>query len=119
MADKTDKTETDIRLLDESIEHWRRMRDDPEGGEMPHGSDCPLCREYHPDGKSRCSGCPLFEHTGGESCQGTPYGNALTAFQRLSGLANPERALANWQAAADKEIAFLEGLRDKLSKQAK
>jgi hypothetical protein len=116
MADKTDKTETDIRLLDESIEHWKWMRDDPECGEMPRGSDCPLCQMYL---DADCEGCPVFEQTGIGLCRDTPYSDAAKAFLRLQRLEIPEGALANWQAAADKEIAFLEGLRDKLSKQAK
>jgi len=65
---------------------------------------------------ARCVGSTILTGSLGAP---TPYSDAAKAFLRLQRLEIPEGALANWQAAADKEIAFLEGLRDKLSKQAK
>lgn len=87
-----------LKALNESIEHWKRMRDDRERGESPSATDCALCRQF-----SNCIGCPVADEVGVDGCQDTPFEDARTAFWKGTD--------SEWQAAAQKEIDFLEGLK--------
>jgi len=100
------KTETDLQLLDASISHWERMREDRECGEKPGMTHCPLCAVYHKLTNRVCYGCPIAEYTGQGVCQGTPYNDAYEAFYDHCHI---------WQAAADRELAFLREVRDALA----
>src|SRR4030042_439201 len=73
------RTLTPAAALEESIAHWRRMRDDPFCEESPGYAHCALCRRYR-----RCADCPVAAkaHAG---CHGSPHGDACRAWNRLRG----------------------------------
>lgn len=96
-----------IRLLDESIAHWVRMREDRKCGEKPTGRYCALCERYY-RGRPKCTGCPIANYAESYLCRGTPYEEAPDAFDD----GNDEK----WRAAADAEIEFLREVRDSLVK---
>jgi hypothetical protein len=94
--------------LEESIEHWKRMREDPKGSDFPGVNQCSLCGVYY---YPNCKGCPVFAKSKRADCAGTPYRRAHNAFRDYQGYPS-KGALAAWHEAADAEIAFLEGLRE-------
>lgn len=99
-----------VELLQQSIEHWKRMRDDPDCGERPGPWDCPLCNEYR-GFMSECKDCPVRLATGWFCCQKTPYRKASLRFidwtRRPHRRATDDLMLAAWRKAADVEIRFL------------
>jgi hypothetical protein len=98
------------KALEDSIAHWKRMREDPECGEKPYGSDCALCAKFRPE---RCEGCPVDDEGDG-MCNGTPWDEASWAWHITTldpGPIDPV-SMVEWHEAADAEIAFLEGLRE-------
>lgn len=103
------KTEKDLDLLRQCIEHWAVMEENPlDGGHQPYGDDCALCEEYVPTaGFAPCDGCPIAEHTGRPSCMGTPYGDARYAWERLQEQPDDPAAAEEWNAASAAEIKFL------------
>ena len=130
---------SDIDLVDESITHWERMRDDPnECGERPFADGCALCRKYffndfdpnvpYPEiktDKEACEGCPIYLLAGQKHCLGTPYIAALEAFPPItwkSGSAMapavPEARRLEWRALAQDEIFFLRAVRERLLSKA-
>jgi hypothetical protein len=57
-----------LKALKGSIEKHENILD---GSERDEGTkNCPLCQLFHND---RCEGCPIFEKTGFQGCEGTPY----------------------------------------------
>lgn len=89
---------SDTDLIQASIEHWERMRDNRDCGEQPFTDDCPLCQRYFNSGPDFCHNCPIFRLTGMTSCKGTPYSKARAAW---------EFHPAEWPARAQDEINFL------------
>ncbi len=94
--------------LEDSIAHWKRMREmplevrcDSKTRERPNAISCPLCLLINPD-EDGCVGCPVYERTKRDWCFCTPYHVAQMSFKRPDHL---------WHPAADAEIAFLESLR--------
>lgn len=81
--------EENVKALDESIEHWCRLRDlKQEEGEQPTSDWCACCvldeqrcdsnpREYN----GSCSSCPIMDFTGKLWCDGTPYYAAANAWR--------------------------------------
>ena len=76
--------EEDLKALDESIEHWVRMRDGTHrDGELPSGMACACCQlcmqrqdnDDYPE-EEYCEYCPIYDVTGEEVCLGTPYKDA-------------------------------------------
>jgi len=65
------KLRKDIKLATLCVEHWVRMRDDRQCGEVPEAHDCAFCQAYLCG--ITCTGCPIDEFTNGESCRDTPY----------------------------------------------
>jgi hypothetical protein len=61
------KLNKDIKLLKESIRHWKI--DIFKNGDFVSSSDCALCKEYAYD---NCEKCPIFIYTGCISCTETP-----------------------------------------------
>ena len=57
-----------LTALKGSIKKWEGIVAGTEGDEGI--KNCPLCQEFWNDG---CVGCPVYEHTGQMSCDGTPY----------------------------------------------
>lgn len=67
------------KALRESIEKWEKNAK----AEAPHeyvitGSHCPLCVMFVIR-KMTCEGCPVYERTGKEQCEDTPWFNAHVA----------------------------------------
>lgn len=103
--------------LQESIEHWKRLRDFtiekrrtlrsalPED-ESIGAIHCALCEAYRfpASHTMNCAGCPVFKATGLRYCEGSPYNEAAAVFYDA-----PDE---EWRALADKEIEFLESLQD-------
>jgi hypothetical protein len=107
---------TTAKALEDSIAHWKRMRDDPFCGEKPFDGDCPLCALFYFESPQHphCEGCPVG-HTG---CVLTPYTYARDIWAAMrdrkeiyGGPLDPDQ-LAQWRHAASAEIEFLESLRD-------
>jgi hypothetical protein len=55
--------------LEGSIKKWKRIVEDTTAMDKAE-ENCPLCQEV---GDGNCEACIVFERTGGESCEGTPY----------------------------------------------
>lgn len=127
------KDQKDIKLLDKSIAHWKRMRawtleqwgeySQGKFPEQPCDTYCALCQEYFP--KCKTDGCPVYCATDYAFCQNSPYENADHCFSQLElaiscSCANDQQliqsAYKSWQHAAGQEIAFLAKLRDELKK---
>jgi hypothetical protein len=107
-----------LTALESSIEHWKRMRDDPfSGRDEPVGWQCALCSMYymHTTPTTPCVGCPVMERSGEAHCLATPYAKATDAFYTLRNAhrcaSESPKDLEDWQRHADEEIAFLESLR--------
>ena len=112
---KTDKlTEQQKYALIKSIDHWRRLRDDPIGcaarDELPNWQSCSLCAEFLRGislGDQKCNGCPIQEKTGLTSCMGTPFNEAANAIHDIIG---EEKYTKKKYKAIQKEIDFLVGI---------
>lgn len=66
--------------LEASIRHW----EENVAAETPYdastsGRECALCGLYY---DRDCKGCPVFERTGYECCELTPYENAALGSKR-------------------------------------
>lgn len=102
--------------LERSIQHWRENRDVKSHLDIRAGSgDCALCGLFslpHMSYSDRCWECPVMVRTGKQSCESTPYDDVYDAYCSLA--SNPHTAdnIARWLEVCDREIAFLESLRD-------
>ena len=112
------------RALQESIEHWTRMRNDPvecfERGEIPDGYSCALCGATV---VCDCTGC-IIDQWSGRACWQTPYYSTADLFFEMIeatgdydeddypiDIMNPTpEQITAWQSAADVQIAFLQSL---------
>ena len=108
------------RLLERSIEHWLRMRDDSDCKERPTPHFCHLCKEYwdrNPSGP-RCRGCPIWTATREDLCWRTPYMAAYMAHRDWLdakkacakgdvGPAWPAEKWREWRRTATVELQFL------------
>ena len=98
--------------LKESIDVWKqKLRED--NPLMVHiGTEvCPLCALYnHPAmlEDDRCKGCSIFEATGKQDCEGSPYGEAAAAvfLWKLRGRIYKQQ----FREAAQKMIRFMQAL---------
>ena len=107
-----------VKVLKDSIEHWRRMRAlspedfDVEDCEAPYGNDCPCCGPFGCDECRDSSGdlCPIATKAGYTGCSNTPWRAAADAFDEVRDgtLASVNRAMERWHTAADDMIAFME-----------
>lgn len=96
--------EQKLQALRDSIEHWKRIRDDPRCTEKPNShycACCNMCREWYEIIECE-SGCPIMEFTGVASCEETPYQQAWEAWLLK------EYYPTKWKDAAQEEINFLE-----------
>lgn len=99
------------KALEESIAHWKRMREDPMLEEGPaRWERNRLCQLFLV--RSYCVGCPVRERTRKSVCIGTPWKKAEDAFASCERYGFKGHAMARWQEAATKEIEFLESLRE-------
>jgi hypothetical protein len=91
-----------LEALNGSIRKWEAI---VAGTGADSGPDnCPLCLRFHvdyrTDGGTGCSGCPVAE-AGYRHCAGSPYDDYCDTPRAL-----PDAV----QAAAEKELAFLQSL---------
>ena len=68
--------------LQESIEHWERLRDGTQRrGETTGVLDCALCQRFYPSCQRRNEElCPVYMSTGWSLCRKSPYKKATVAF---------------------------------------
>ena len=106
------------KALEESIEHWKRMKRAPlvcrERFESPRADCCPLCLLMQAADGSCSERCPVAARATIGGCNGTPYATALSAWWPLfrhCGSPIP-RDLRVWRKAAQVEIEFLNSLRE-------
>jgi hypothetical protein len=93
--------------LEESITKWEWLvnwiETNPDDDPPQTGEDsCALCHLYI---KNDCNGCPVFEHTGAEYCEKTPY----DSYADTTADAFPDRGKA--LRLARNEVKFLKSLR--------
>lgn len=103
----------DTKLLNKSIRHWERLRDDrARPGEVPYARSCALCGEYMEPWRKvaqpymRCIGCPVHNTTGCIDCTATPYLYARDSIKY---------GIVDRQSACQEEVDFLISVRDNLS----
>ena len=99
-----------LDALKSSIKHWERMATGTSRkNEAPKSEQCALCRMFNsPRHPLSCVGCPVKEKTGQWFCVGTPYQDALTAFNTSS--------KEDFEIKASKEVSFLRSLLPKKRK---
>ena len=102
------------KALQESIEHWERMRDDPAPQcEAPTSEDCPCCHLYF---DADCQGCPIHEHTGKRFCEETPYRHAASIWNKIEAYypqEPPPHVAYEWKDAATEMIEFMQAILQK------
>ncbi len=100
-----------LKALQQSINHWIRLRDSKERDfEHPGSGSCALCQLHTVDGKVQCvriirgkeERCPVYAQTGKPQCKGGLWKLAYLAYYSTP---NPKRT-----AAMDAEIEFLKSL---------
>ena len=103
--------------LERSIQHWRENREQSDPRKVcTNETECALCHMFNNNATDRrctdCLDCPVYRKTGMLYCQDTPHSQAVSAI--CGWLDNPEdKSERNaFRAACDREIAFLESLRD-------
>ena len=92
----------DARILKahkEGIEHWKRMRKEPNPEERPTGPYCALCGLLC----SNCHLCPL------ETCSDrSPFHPAHKAFKRLMRDRNDPDLRADWKRKSTNMIRYMQ-----------
>jgi hypothetical protein len=92
--------------LEASIAKWKRnSRVRNPDRFLIQAEDCPLCALFY---MNDCTGCPVAMKTGRAVCEGTPYYDAVKAWDVYWYDDNGKAA----RAAAREEVAFLESLRE-------
>lgn len=102
--------------LEKSIQHWRENRDAPVEKTAVSSSDCALCglfNHLHMPHSDRCWGCPVAQGAPSRRfCENTPYDLVDLVYTRLLLSPSSEERVADWRELCNREIAFLESLRD-------
>lgn len=103
--------------LNDSINKWSKNAEATTPHEYTTGvSDCPLCLIFR---NVECEGCPVFETTGEEGCNGTPYESAFLAWKTwrdldmrgIDKVSNAyKQAMEDAQFWAEEEVGFLKSL---------
>lgn len=103
--------------LEQSIDHWERMRNDPLAcEEEPYGEYCACCDSFYDeefdtddhdyDRLHQCFNCPIALRTGKPECLNTPWRDAYQAWNKyLLDKTTEQKVL--WTNAATQEIKFL------------
>ena len=99
------------KALEESIAHWKRMRDDIECKDEPYAEACPLCSEFAGIARYACPGCPV-DASGDVKCKTGPWEDAADAWEDYDDGRDDEHWRNIWIKESNKEIAFLESLRE-------
>ncbi len=102
--------EQTLKALNDSINNkWKGIR--YEGKKDQGASNCKLCKLFL---DFNCRGCPVFERTGIEACERTPYVRWKMHHRVIHPLNRyPYRMLPDCvkcETLCDEEIAFLESL---------
>ena len=108
--------EENIKALDESIEHWCRLRDlKQKEGERPNSEWCACCKldEMRKKASPRdfpdaCNGCPVNDFNNDDGCFMTPFLNALDAWYRSKMASNVKTRNRELMQA---EVDFLKEVR--------
>jgi len=101
-----------LEALKASIKHWEANLNAEQAEEVTIGpDDCPLCNLFNTMEVAckdqTCAGCPVFERTGEELCESTPYVKAYgRARDWKNDAKNTVRSRA-FKAAAKREVDFL------------
>jgi len=99
-----------LQALKESIAHWERLASGKRlNKEEPNAKYCALCGLYNQPvmpHDERCEGCPVFEHTGEQFCDGTPYAGV----ERMMIADDFSLDSNQFKKAALKELNFLKSL---------
>jgi len=113
------KNNKDLRLVQECIAHWSRMRDRTDipnvYGEEPGPRTCSLCKHYRGVISVTCQGCPIKEDTGETACKKTPYRDAEYAIEMLHRQGTPSNRL-EWSYSSQLEIDYLRKIESRLEK---
>lgn len=97
-----------LEALNGSIEKWKAIAT---GDGEDHGADnCPLCQMFNNAESEFCVGCPVFETTGREGCDDTPYHAWLKIGEHISALAGRKATTERAKEVALEEVRFLESL---------
>jgi hypothetical protein len=106
-----------LEALQGSIEHWRENVALVEAGKMPliGAIHCALCLEFNSgeDQEENCTGCPVMERTGKDSCEESPYTQVSARRDLVLRATSPTMQRLEWAdllAACKAELAFLESL---------
>lgn len=98
--------------LEESIEHWKfeAAKSDPKHINI-YVDACPLCDLFIVGNEERdaCSGCPVSNKTGSSMCRNSPWDRAHLDLHLWKSDEGDQKA---FRSSAQKEIAFLESLRE-------
>lgn len=100
--------------LEKSIRHWREnLAAERPSQASARSDDCALCRMFStPWNSHSCVGCPVGEKTGKKQCFDTPYHEARRCLVRWSVVTGSEEVRDSFRGACEREIAFLESLRE-------
>ena len=107
------KTLKDIRLVVESVQHWKRVADGSDEGTGPR--NCPLCGEYHHGfAPFPCDGCPVKAESGHAGCKETPYQAWISHHDTIHSGSRKVRC-PTCKHLAQEEAGFLFGLLEDLA----
>lgn len=111
-TDQKTMTPSTLKALRGSIEKWEAIANG--SGEDLGPENCSLCKKFF---RRDCDGCPVYEATGEECCQGSPYERwgelkSPDVAIRARGLRVEARRAVSDRAKeiARKEVAFLKSL---------
>jgi hypothetical protein len=115
------KLEKDIRLVQESLEHWKENLGHAKNAAFKNvfigRGSCALCKEYNryemTDDEIRCLECPIYMETREQFCVDTPY-EAVSSVIEAGTVERLEPDLEALVDACLDEVAFLKGLLEKL-----
>jgi hypothetical protein len=108
------------KLLEKSIEAWKKILEDEEGGPVESSwdiecgrYDCPLCLEFNVPkmkGSELCKDCIIHEVTGKKFCEGTPVESFSYLLEEIGDYENGEVypfALETLEEYREEEVEFL------------
>lgn len=103
--------------LEKSIQHWRENREQSDPRKVcTNETECALCHMFNNDATDRrctdCLDCPVYERTGQSYCQESPHVQAISAIITWLDDPDDDELRDAFSKACDREIAFLESLRD-------
>jgi hypothetical protein len=97
-----------LTALRESIAHWEDAVRDPVNTRFGPAA-CALCMVFNNPPGSGCDGCPVYEYTGCEFCEGTPYVIFNERYEDVDGKETLED-IRDLRCLASAELEFLKSL---------